>query len=80
MFGVFRVKNPDFTPKNLIFSNFKGRPSLDPSLRRTAFKMTGQKLLYILTILATAVRGIYFFTRVSKYPGHMAIYRTNIVL
>ena len=24
IFGVFRVKNHDFTPKNLIFSNFKG--------------------------------------------------------
>ena len=23
-FGVFRVKNRDFTPKNLIFSNFRG--------------------------------------------------------
>jgi hypothetical protein len=22
--GVFRVKNHDFTPKNLIFSNFRG--------------------------------------------------------
>jgi hypothetical protein len=25
MFGVFRVKNHDFTPKNLIFSNCGGR-------------------------------------------------------
>ena len=24
MFGVFRVKNHDFTPKNIIFSNFRG--------------------------------------------------------
>jgi hypothetical protein len=24
MLGVFRVKNPDFTPKNHIFSNFRG--------------------------------------------------------
>ena len=24
MFGVFRVKNHDFTPKNHIFSDFKG--------------------------------------------------------
>ena len=24
MFGVFRVKNHDFTPKNLIFSNCEG--------------------------------------------------------
>ena len=36
--GVFRVKNHDFTPKNHIFSNFKGGahwvrpPPLDPPL------------------------------------------------
>jgi hypothetical protein len=38
IFGVFRVKNHDFTPKNLIFSNFRGGarrvrpPPLDPPL------------------------------------------------
>lgn len=30
---------------------------------KTACKMTGQKLLYILTIFATAIRGVYFFTK-----------------
>ena len=25
IFGIFRVKNHDFTPKNYIFSNFRGR-------------------------------------------------------
>ena len=24
MFGIFRVKNHDFTPKNHIYSNFRG--------------------------------------------------------
>ena len=28
IFGVFRVKNHDFTPKNLIFSNFRGGGAL----------------------------------------------------
>ena len=34
IFGVFRVKNHDFTPKNKIFSNFRGAraPPLDPPL------------------------------------------------
>jgi hypothetical protein len=38
IFGVFRVKNHDFTPKNHIFSNFRGGgrapgvPPLDPPL------------------------------------------------
>ena len=38
IFGVFRVKNHDFMPKNHIYSNFRGGarrvrpPSLDPPL------------------------------------------------
>ena len=39
MFGVFHLKNHDFTPKNHIFSNFRGggacagcAPPLDPPL------------------------------------------------
>ena len=39
IFGIFRVKNHDFTPKNHIFSNFRGGarrvpppPPLDPPL------------------------------------------------
>ena len=33
IFGVFRVKNDDFTPKNHIFSNFRGggAPGAPPS-------------------------------------------------
>jgi hypothetical protein len=30
IFGVFRVKNHDFTPKNLIFSNCGGRREIAP--------------------------------------------------
>ena len=46
IFGVFRVKNHDFTPKNHIFSNFRGRgarrcapldPPLDWSCRKPWF-------------------------------------------
>ena len=56
MFGVFRVKNPDFTPKNLIFSNFKGRPSLDPSLHNP--------------LLKNYIRSIYsHMARVLTYPS-----------
>ena len=35
IFGVFRVKNHDFTPKNLIFSNFRGGGLDPPLLQRT---------------------------------------------
>ena len=31
-FGVFRVKNDDFTPKNHIFSNFRGARRVPPPL------------------------------------------------
>jgi hypothetical protein len=38
IFGVFRVNNHDFTPKNHIFSNFKGGGrALDPSLKSIVF-------------------------------------------
>jgi hypothetical protein len=30
IFGVFRVKNHDFTPQNHIFSNFRGAPPPPP--------------------------------------------------
>ena len=35
-FGLFRVKNHDFTPKNHIFSNFRGAPppGFAPALQR----------------------------------------------
>ena len=32
IFEVFRVKNHDFMPKNLIFSNFRGGGTPDPPL------------------------------------------------
>jgi hypothetical protein len=35
--GVFRVKNHDFTPKNHIFSNFRGRAPGAPSWIRPCF-------------------------------------------
>jgi hypothetical protein len=38
IFGAFRVKNHDFMPKNLIFSNFRGNacpPGSPPALLKT---------------------------------------------
>jgi hypothetical protein len=42
IFGVFRVKNHDFTPKNHIFSNFRGgaRAGCAPPERLSAMKIT----------------------------------------
>ena len=38
--GVFRVKNHDFTPKNLIFSNFRGGACRDPPLYYVPYGLT----------------------------------------
>ena len=48
--GVFRLKNHDFTPKNHIFSNFRGdarrlRPPLDPPLTWSRKHYTANKQL-----------------------------------
>jgi hypothetical protein len=45
IFGVFHVKNHDFTPKNQFFSNFRGggRPP-DPPLRYVIFKFLSRDL------------------------------------
>jgi hypothetical protein len=46
IFGIFRVKNHDFTPKNHIFSNFRGGraagapPPLDPPLNTNKFPVS----------------------------------------
>ena len=49
IFGVFRVKNHDFTPKNHIFSNFRGarrvRPPLDLPLS-TLFQLYRGRQFY----------------------------------
>ena len=50
MFGVFRVKNHDFTPKKRIFPNFRGGarrvrpPPLDPPLLVAKINITFKKL------------------------------------
>ena len=53
MFGVFRVKNHDFTPKNHIFSNFRGTRAgcgpLDPSLLRHIGAVDGKDLISLRT-------------------------------
>ena len=47
IFGVFRVKNHDFTPKNHIFSNFRGgAPPLDPPLYFDTFFRCGCWILF----------------------------------
>ena len=41
MFGVFRVKNHDFTPKYHIFSNFRGHaPGASPWIRHLVCTLT----------------------------------------
>ena len=54
IFGVLRVKNHDFTPKNLIFSNFRGAPHpppLDPLLFTTIYHSQLRDRLKVLVQL-----------------------------
>ena len=58
IFGVFRVKNNDFTPKNHIFSNFRGRAlgaplPLDPPLRLRWCSTGILKRLYTMRYIIT---------------------------
>jgi hypothetical protein len=49
IFGVFRVKNHDFTPKNHIFSNFRGR-ALGPPLHSQNISKIQQKNCRTITV------------------------------
>ena len=63
-FEVFRVKNHDFTPKNLIFSNFRGgggrrvRP-LDPPLKWLACCPLASALDHEQTMVSKSYDKIY---------------------
>jgi hypothetical protein len=54
IFGVFRVRNHDFSPKNNIFSNFRGGarqvppPPLDPPLYRVVLCATSVHTLTLM--------------------------------
>ena len=59
MFGVFRVKNHDFTPKKHIFSNFRGaRARCAPS-----GSAPGQYYKIDLSVLIEATQQIMLSTR-----------------
>ena len=57
MFGVFRVKNHDFTQNNHIFSNFRGgrrvRPPLNPPLIYIYLLVSTHVMLMILYLHVT---------------------------
>jgi hypothetical protein len=69
MFGVFRVKNHDFTPKNHIFFNFRGgaRPSGSAPgygfLFRSEFFFRTTRELEYLFFLSRKVQ--IFFSRIQ---------------
>ena len=53
IFGVFRVKNHDFTPKIIFFSNFRGRarrvrPPLDPPQDCTIHYIEGIPIVFFV--------------------------------
>ena len=82
--GVFRVKNHDFTPKNHIFSNFRGfaRPWIRPCMNLQSYFYRVQVLYshsrknyLVLTVNARLLR-FQFITNWTKqmivsYYGHL---------
>ena len=62
IFGVFRVKNHDFTPKNHIFSNFRGARPLDPPLLNTCRQSGINSTRQLLVVIGTG----YICSRQSK--------------
>ena len=83
IFGVFRVKNHDFTPINHIFSNFRGGgrapgapPPLDPPLCLWFSWRVGVVLFCffsttpsypILHFTHNAIYELFFFTKIKSY-------------
>jgi hypothetical protein len=62
-FGVFCVKNHDFTPKNHIFSNFRGRGALRvcfPWIRPWKVRSISFRHRYAKPILAILGYGLWF--------------------
>ena len=51
IFGVFRVKNHDFTPKNLIFPNFRGGEGGGAHRVRPLHPPLGHQLRNLLTLI-----------------------------
>ena len=52
IFGVFRVKNHDFTPKNHIFSNFRAPPGSTPGTSiQKLINIDCRKLVAILVLI-----------------------------
>jgi hypothetical protein len=45
IFGVFRVKNHDFTPKNQFFSNFVDPPGSSPVMGKTTEEIDGNEYI-----------------------------------
>ena len=54
IFGVFRVKNHDFTPKNQFFSNFVDPPGSSPVMGKTTEEIDGNEYID-LTIYISAL-------------------------
>ena len=89
MFGVFRVKNHDFTPKNPIFSNFKGGggapgapPGSTPDLHTLSWFWNNQSLFLLLNAVCLAKKQqipILFFGLIQMGLNALepTIYRTE---
>ena len=52
IFGVFRVKNHDFTPKNQFFSNFVDPSGSSPVMGKTTEEINGNEYIDLTIIIS----------------------------
>jgi hypothetical protein len=71
IFGVFRVKNHDFTPKNLIFSNSGGRREncWDISCEKSRFYVN--RIFFAYNALKLWVRVMVFNVTLKQYVNYV---------
>jgi hypothetical protein len=73
MFGVFRVKNHDFTPKNQIFSNFRGgRAGAPPWIRScvSILPLSTIFLFYLGIVMTTLILPEYYCSWPNRHKLH----------
>ena len=73
-FGVFRVKNHDFTPKIHIFANFKGGAHLDPPLLGTVYLLTNPYALKYALKQLSSMRNTFSLWHIYAFSKRKGSY------
>jgi hypothetical protein len=73
IFGVFRVKNHDYTPKNHIFSNFGGRVRPAPVVYTVKLAVTSLVVFMVVHMAYWLIVCLFFFLRVCVWEGGLHV-------